>query len=431
MKSLNFLLLAILALHLQAYSLQVPRKDTLIQGRSLRIQDRPNQTPQVLIDPVNPVRLPSSSVQLRGSVKNVDSKSVLYIWTQISGPMIAKIGSPEKSVTRVTNLQETGVYRFKLSIYRVVVNGSTKYNVLDDAFVDIKVIENRSPIVNAGPDQTVILPVNRVNLQGSARDPEGDNFGFRWRQSSGPMQALIQSPTQSSTQVNNLDEEGTYRFQLTVTDNRKGMGRDFVDVIVIRNNSPRANAGTDQLIVLPVNRVSLRGRGRDPDGDNIAFRWSQISGPMQTFIQTPTQSSTQVSNLNEEGIYRFQLTVSDGKNGEDNDVVNVTVRRNLPPIANAGSDQTITLPNNRVQLIGSGEDPDSDNLVYSWRQPDGPMEAIIETPDQLITEINGLTREGTYRFQLTIIDDMQGSDSDMVSVTVLPIPVQPISPPTV
>ena len=40
---------------------------------------------------------------------------------------------------------------------------------------------NRPPVANAGPDQTIILPVNSVTLDGSAStDPDGTITSYKW-----------------------------------------------------------------------------------------------------------------------------------------------------------------------------------------------------------------------------------------------------------
>ena len=45
---------------------------------------------------------------------------------------------------------------------------------------------------------------------------------------------------------------------------------------------------------------------------------------------------------------------------------------NIPPNANAGSDQTITLPINSVNLSGTGTDSDGSISSYAWSSVSGP-----------------------------------------------------------
>lgn len=89
---------------------------------------------------------------------------------------------------------------------------------------------NQPPVANAGVDQSIQLPTNTVTLSGSGTDPDGSIAAYEWVKVSGPA-ATIFSPTSASTTVNNL-VEGTYIFQLTVTDNNGATGADQVTIIV-------------------------------------------------------------------------------------------------------------------------------------------------------------------------------------------------------
>jgi hypothetical protein len=104
-------------------------------------------------------------------------------------------------------------------------------------------VSNQSPVANAGPDQTITLPTNSVTLNGSGNDPDGSVASYSWTQVSGPSSAAIASPSQASTTVNNL-VQGTYQFQLKVTDNFGAAGTDAVNVIINANTSIGAGTTT-------------------------------------------------------------------------------------------------------------------------------------------------------------------------------------------
>lgn len=91
---------------------------------------------------------------------------------------------------------------------------------------------------------------------------------------------------------------------------------------------------------------------------------------------------------------------------------------NTPPVADAGPDRTIALPQNSVTLSGSGTDIDGDNLTYLWEQLEGPQ-ATLNSQTSSELSVDGL-REGEYLFSLTVDDGNGGTDSDTVSVTVEP-----------
>ncbi|WP_414521426.1 PKD domain-containing protein, partial [Umezakia ovalisporum] len=87
--------------------------------------------------------------------------------------------------------------------------------------------------------------------------------------------------------------QGTYRFELRVTDNNGAIGRDTMTVTVNAaapppNQAPVANAGPDQTITLPTNSITLNGSGTDVDGSIAAYQWTKVAGPAQGSISNAT-----------------------------------------------------------------------------------------------------------------------------------------------
>jgi hypothetical protein len=95
---------------------------------------------------------------------------------------------------------------------------------------------------------------------------------------------------------------------------------------------------------------------------------------------------------------------------------------NNPPEANAGPNQSITLPEDSVTLSGSGTDSDGYIVSYAWTQISG-SQASITSPADATTTVTGLGA-GTYIFRLIVTDDKDDSDSSTVTITVNP-PSQP------
>jgi hypothetical protein len=98
--------------------------------------------------------------------------------------------------------------------------------------------------------------------------------------------------------------------------------------------------------------------------------------------------------------------------------------QNIAPAANAGADQTITLPADSVTLDG-GASSDSDGSItaYEWTQiskPNGAANAVLGSPAEATTTVNGLTTAGAYTFQLKVTDDDGAESTDAVVVTVNP-----------
>ncbi len=89
---------------------------------------------------------------------------------------------------------------------------------------------------------------------------------------------------------------------------------------------------------------------------------------------------------------------------------------NQAPTANAGPDQTITLPNSTVTLQGSGTDVDGTVVSYVWKN-------AIGTTWQGQNPVVSVPVSGTYLFTLEVTDDKGATGQDQVTVTVNPAPV--------
>ncbi len=192
-------------------------------------------------------------------------------------------------------------------------------------------VSNQPPVANAGPSQTIPLPVP-VSLDGSASyDPDGTIAAYKWAELSGPAGPVITADTAVKPVITGL-KQGVYIFQLTVTDNKGATGRDTMTLTVgaPANKAPVAIAGKDTTINYPAGNLAfLNGSASyDPDGTITAYSWKQVKGPVPLTIQTPKSATTTVTQL-AEGDFAFELTVTDDQNATAKDTVLVSVVVNL------------------------------------------------------------------------------------------------------
>ena len=174
------------------------------------------------------------------------------------------------------------------------------------------------------------------------------------------------------------------------------------------NKHPIASAGSDQTILLPTDSVTLDGStSHDPDGTISNFQWTKITGPASFTISNASTARTVVKNLTV-GNYQFELKVTDNDGLSAKDtmqvIVDSVVRVNHPPVANAGPDQTITLPTNTVNLDGSGStDPENNITSYVWTKISGPASFNIANANAVQTQVTNLV-QGVYQFELKVTD---------------------------
>ena len=105
-----------------------------------------------------------------------------------------------------------------------------------------------------------------------------------------------------------------------------------------------ANAGSDQTVD-EGSAVTLDGSGSsDPDDGIASYLWEQTDGTAVT-LSNPTAAKptfTAPNFVSGNNMLTFRLTVTDNGSQSTGDTVTITVSDvNQPPIANAGSDQTI------------------------------------------------------------------------------------------
>ncbi|MBS1933765.1 MAG: DUF4832 domain-containing protein, partial [Bacteroidetes bacterium] len=360
------------------------------------------------------ITLPTSSVNLTGTITDLLSTVSTNTWTQVSGPNTATISSPSALTTTASGLI-AGTYVFQLKVVDLL--GLT-------ATATMTVVVNPAPTpptVTAGSNQTITLPTNTTSLTATATAGSGTINSYSWTETSGPNTATIKSASSLTTTISGL-VAGTYVFRIVVKDSNNLSDTATITVVVnaAANQPPTANAGANQAITLPTNTATLDGSASsDPDGTIASYSWTKISGPSTGTITNANTSTATLSNL-VQGTYIYQLTVTDNSGATASDTTTVTVNAaaNQPPVANAGSAKTITLPTNSVSLNGSASsDPDGTIAGYKWSQVSGPSTATITNSTTATPTVSALVA-GTYVFQLTVTDNSGSTSTAQVKVIV-------------
>ena len=181
------------------------------------------------------------------------------------------------------------------------------------------------------------------------------------------------------------------------------------------NQPPTANAGADQTVTDADNNgsevVTLNGSGStDSDGTIVSYSWIEGSSEIAT-------DATSTVDLGV-GIHNITLTVTDDDGATAFDTVVITVAggaTNQPPVANAGSDQTVTdvdsSGSEAVTLNGSAStDSDGTIVSYSWTEG-GSQIATGATPTVDLSV-------GIHNITLIVTDDGGATAFDTVVITV-------------
>nr|XP_039253437.1 dyslexia-associated protein KIAA0319-like protein [Styela clava] len=394
---------------------------------------RVNKPPVAVISPTfQELTLPTDSTLLDGSQSHDDDGIETYEWEEVEGPLQANINKdkngnlPNEKVLKITGLI-VGNYTFKLT-----VTDTDKVTDYTEAIIIVKNKIDNPPIANAGSNQVIHLPQTSAVLCGNDSTDDWGIVNYKWSLSPDSKKDVVdmQGARKKCIELSNL-EVGDYTFQLTVTDEAGQEDTAKVTIIVQpeSNHPPLANAGTDQQLLLPLENGVVTGNldgSASKDDKSITTRlWKMTSGPQPVTIVKPDDLVTSVTGITKPGKYVMTLTVTDADGASSSDDVVITVKEEQPPIALAGSDIILTLPDNVAMLDGSKSTDDYGITEYEWIRSDKSPAAgyfLNESNHQAVLHVAGLV-QGSFTFILKVTNIRGKSSQDEARVTVVSDPL--------
>lgn len=367
-------------------------------------------------------------IQLDGSGSfDPDGDPLTYTWLFISRPAGSAAVLSDPNAENPTFVADVPADAQDAYVVQLIVNDGELDSDPDTVTITT---ENRPPVADAGPDQTVTLG-ETVQLDGSGSlDPDGDALTFDWQflsRPAGSTATLSDPAAESPSFVADVaaDAANPYVLQLVVNDGALDSAPDTVTVTT-ENTPPVADAGPDQTARVG-DPVQLDGSGSfDADGDTLTFEWSFVTRPpgSAAMLSDPTaENPTFVPDVSADGQnpYVLQLVVNDGLIDSVPDTMSVTTE-NTPPVADAGPDQAVPA-GTMVQLDGSGSfDADGDPLTFEWQfvsRPAGSSAVLSDANAESPTFIVDVPADAAnpYVLQLVVNDGIADSAPDTVSVT--------------
>ena len=258
--------------------------------------------------------------------------------------------------------------------------GINKRSVEDH--VNVSIVDNYPPNALAGND-TVAVEGSIISLDASQSfDLDNASLSYEWRVLSGTLDRLSKNKKTDNTfeiisnaSLSKIDIQTPYVVgkgevfivELTVSDGIK-ISKDTINVSVVNNQVPIANAGKDQF-VKEGQKVYLSGnKSIDPDGTLLSFVWefpSEVE-PNSNTSPTPYFIAPQIESDSSMKVY---LSVNDGTFQSKKDTIEIFISNNSSPNVNAGRDQ-VAISGSIVQLDGSKSfDIDGDSLSFRWVSP--------------------------------------------------------------
>lgn len=382
--------------------------------------------PTVSAGPSQTITLPTDTLTLQGSaVGGTPNGTLVTAWTAISRAGSVIFGNQAQPVTTAT-FSAAGTYVLELS----ASDGQSVVTSQVSIVVQPALLANQPPLVSAGENQSLTLPVNSLTLVGSVMDdglPLGGALTIQWREESGPGVVTFNSPAQTSTTVT-FPAAGVYVLQLSANDSQlNSISRVTVTVSPAgpQNQPPSVNAGPNRSINLPTTSVALAGVATDdglPNG-TLQSQWMELSGPAGVTFANAMQPST-TATFPGVGTYVLQLAATDSQLTSKSTVtIVVSPPQNQPPVVSAGPNQTLIEPTNVAHLTGSVSDdglPKGSTVTSTWSELNGPGQVKFAALHVATTDAT-FPYPGTYVIQLSATDG-ELSSSAVVTVTVTPAP---------
>lgn len=376
-----------------------------------------NQPPTAGAGQDKTLTLPTDSVRVYGTYNDPEGASVSLKWEYVSGPSGSTFHPNSAAQNPIIKNLVQGDYQFHFKVTDAA--SAVDY---DTVKITVLAANNTPPVAGAGSDKTITLPVDSIRLYGSAEDMNagGSVVETKWEYVNGPDGYYIYpNPYALNPIMKNLSA-GVYHFQIKVTDNDGAYSYDTVKITVNpgTNQPPVAYADEDVFLNLPEDSVRIYGRAEDPDGEIAEYKWEYVSGPTGSQIFPNPYALYPIMKDLVVGVYQFRIKVTDDDGAIAYDTVQITVAGNLPPIAGAGPDKTLTLPVDSVRVYGSRSDPDGPVPSSIWELVSGPSGSTIYPNAYALNPIFKDLQAGIYYYRIKVTDSDNAVTYDTVKITV-------------
>ncbi|XP_027720297.1 dyslexia-associated protein KIAA0319-like protein homolog [Vombatus ursinus] len=284
-------------------------------------------------------------------------------------------------------------------------------------------------VVSAGDSVEMTLPKNEVQLNAFVipAPEEGKIYSYEWK--------LITHPTNYSGEMEGQHSRvlklskltpGLYEFKVVVH-GQNSHGEGYVNVTV--NPEPHVNqppvavvSPRFQEISLPTTSTVIDGSQSTDDDKIVRYHWEELKGPLREEKVSEDTAILKLTNL-VPGNYTFSLTVVDSFGASSSATASLTVNKavDYPPVANAGPNQVITLPQNSITLYGNQSTDDHGIASYEWSLSPSSKGKVVDmqgvrTPALQLSAM----QEGDYTYQLTVTDTAGHQATTEVIVIVQP-----------
>jgi hypothetical protein len=212
-----------------------------------------------------------------------------------------------------------------------------------------------------------------------------------------------------------LDLTSTSLDTISFSGDATATGNGWIDTVRVIHQEqdcpPTANAGPDQVVLCTGDAIPVILDGSasaDPEGAELTYTWTG------DFLEGTAEGVNPTVTFSGSGVHTVTLIVNDGFFDSAPDDVAIEIE-NCPPVANAGTDQTVECTGDAIEVVldGSGStDPEGAALTYKWTGSfnEGTAEGVNPT-----VHFPGV---GAHTVTLVVNDGLVDSEPDDVVITI-------------
>ena len=305
----------------------------------------------------------TSSVELSGHFEDPDGDDLVHSAVTSNGA-VAAVGVDGSALT-VTAIAKGGA---TVTVTATDTEGLTATQAFQVT------VPNRPPLATGSFEaQTIAVgEVAEISLSGHFSDPDGDNLAFDVAVSD---EALIGAAVSDGALTVTAVAKGEATVTITATDT-EGLTATQAFLVTVPNRPPLA-IGTIEALALDLGdntTVELAGYFEEPDGDGLVY---SVSSSDATLIGVSAEGAAATVAALAKGGAVVTVTATDPEGLTATQTFEVSVANRPPHAVGSIEAQTVQVDESvAMELPGYFEDPDGDELVYTWATSEPSVLAV-------------------------------------------------------
>ena len=314
-------------------------------------------------------------------------------------------------------------------------NSTDMYGAYDHATVTLSINpQNDPPTLNPIGPQT-IEEENKLSFTATATDPDYPPQILTFSLDNEPIGATITTNGKFTWTPTESQGPNTYTLDVIVSDGQE-IDSETITITVLEDNQPPTLNPIGPQTIEEENLLTFTATATDPDIPAQTLTFSLDNEPSGASIHPITGIFTWTPNENQgPNTYILDVIVSDGQE-IDSETITITVTQgNEPPELDPIEPQTIQ-EEKQLTFTATATDPDQPPQKLTFNLINPPGGAYINPITGIFTWTpNENQGPKTYKFDITVTDEVGAYDKESITITVLednqPPTLNPIGPQTI